>query len=201
MAHAEVEYRRGEYRKSAARREQILDAAFAVFSESGYTASSVNEIARRVGLSQTGVLHHFAGGKTALLQAVLDRRDQLAEDILADRHGIDFLRALSEITRTQLDKRGMIQAYRMLSTEAVNPDHPAHAHFHDRQRRVLHGLERAFREAMDDGDAPLDLDPHAAALSCMAMTEGLEVLWLNGFTVDMVGDSRRHLQQFLTTEL
>lgn len=201
MAHSEVEYRRGEYRKSAARREQILEAAFAVFSEFGYTASSVNEIARRVGLSQTGVLHHFAGGKTALLQAVLDRRDELAQGILGDRRGIEFLRALGEITRTQLDKRGMIQAYRMLSTEAVNADHPAHAHFHERQRRVLHGVETAFREAMDDGDAPADLDPRAAALSCLAMTEGLEVLWLNGFDVDMIGDSRRHLQQFLTTQL
>ncbi|WP_221583693.1 TetR/AcrR family transcriptional regulator [Microbacterium sp. G2-8] len=201
MAGSTVEYRRGEYRKSAARREQILEAAFAVFSELGYTAGSVSEIARRVGMTQTGVLHHFKGGKTALLQAVLDRRDEQAQAIIAGKRGADFLRALPEITTTQLDKRGMIQAYRMLSTEALNPDHPAHAHFQARQRLVLDGLEKAFREAIEDGDAPSDLDPHAASLSCLAMTEGLEVLWLTGFDVDMVAESRQHIQQFVTAPL
>lgn len=201
MSDSQVEYRRGEYRKSAARRQQILEAAFAVFSEHGYTASSVSEIARRVGMTQTGVLHHFKGGKTALLQAVLERRDEHAQAIIAGKRGIEFLRALPEITTTQLDKRGMVQMYRMLSTEALNPEHPAHAHFQARQRVVLDGIERAFREAVEDGDAPADLDPHAAALSCLSMTEGLEVAWLTGFDVDMVADSRRHIQQFLTTPL
>lgn len=201
MSGSTVEYRRGEYRKSAARREQILEAAFAVFSESGYTASSVSEIARRVGMTQTGVLHHFKGGKTTLLRAVLDRRDEQAQALIAGKRGVEFLRALPEITTTQLDKRGMVQAYRMLSTEALNPEHPAHAHFQERQRVVLDGLEKAFREAIDDGDAAPDLDPHAAALSCLSMTEGLEVIWLTGFDVDMVADSRRHIQQFLTTQL
>ncbi|WP_197517248.1 TetR/AcrR family transcriptional regulator [Microbacterium karelineae] len=201
MSSSEVEYRRGEYRKSAARREQIVEAAFAVFSELGYTAGSVSEIARRVGMTQTGVLHHFKGGKTALLQAVLDRRDEQAQAILADKRGIELLRSLPRITESQLDKRGMIQAYRMLSTEAVNPDHPAHAHFRERQQMVARGIEQAFREAVEDGDAAADLDPRAAALSALAMTEGLEVMWLNGFDVDMVEGSRRHIQQFLTTEL
>lgn len=201
MSGSIVEYRRGEYRKSAVRREQILEAAFTVFSELGYTASSVSEIARRVGMTQTGVLHHFKGGKVALLQAVLDRRDKHAQAIIADKRGIDFLRALPEITTTQLDRRGMVQMYRMLSTEALNPDHPAHEHFQSRQRVVASGLERAFREAIDNGDAPESIDPHQAALSCMAMTEGLEVMWLTGFDVDMVRDSRNHIQNFLTTPL
>lgn len=201
MSGSKVEYRRGEYRKSAARREQILEAAFAVFSELGYTASSVSEIARRVGMTQTGVLHHFKGGKVTLLRAVLDRRDEQAQAIIANKRGIEFLRALPEITTTQLNRRGMVQMYRMLSTEALNEDHPAHEHFQSRQNVVLHGLERAFREAIEDRDATESLDPHRAALSCLAMTEGLEVMWLTGFDVDMVGDSRNHIQSFLTTAL
>lgn len=201
MSGSQVEYRRGEYRKSAARREQILEAAFAVFSELGYTASSVSEISRRVGMTQTGVLHHFKGGKTALLQAVLDRRDEEAQRIITGKRGIAFLRALPRITETQLDKGGMIQAYRMLSTEALNPEHPAHQHFRKRQQMVARGVEQAFREAIEDGDAPADLDPRDAALSSLAMTEGLEVMWLNGFDVDMVAGARRHMRQFLTTEL
>ncbi|MBP2436539.1 hypothetical protein [Microbacterium amylolyticum] len=46
-----------------------------------------------------------------------------------------------------------------------------------------------------------DIDPREAALTSLAMTEGLEVMWLNGFDIDMVAISRVHLQRYLTTPL
>ena len=50
---------RGEYAKSAQRRQQIVDAAVEVFSLAGYRKGSLRDVADKVGLCQAGLLHHF----------------------------------------------------------------------------------------------------------------------------------------------
>lgn len=192
---------RGEYRKTAERRAQILDAAFAVFARSGYTASSVSEIARAVDMTQTGVLHHFAGGKPALLRAVLERRDVRAEEVLAGRSGRDFLAGLVEISRTQADQRGTVQLYTILAAEATDPDHPANPYFAKRFERIADAVTTAFAEVDAAGGLRDGVDPRRAALSTIAVTEGLELLWLNGLDVDMAADTQRHLDGLLRTPL
>ncbi len=192
---------RGEYRKSAQRREQILDAAFEVFSRSGYTAGSVSEIARQVGLSQTAVMHHFAGGKIALLRGVLERRDSVAVDLLKGLRGREFLAELVDISRRQTQQRGVVQLYRILSTEATDPAHPAHAYFRERSHYIADEVAQAFAQAQQDGDLKEGVDPRVASLSTLAMTEGLEMLWLYGHDVDMAEDVRAFLSGFLTEPL
>ncbi|GAA4157065.1 TetR/AcrR family transcriptional regulator [Leifsonia shinshuensis] len=192
---------RGEYRKSADRRAQIIEAAFDVFSRGGYTATSVNEIARAVGMTQTGLLHHFAGGKLALLEAVLDSRDKKAENTLEGRTGRDFLAGLIEISRAQAGQRGVVQLYTILSAEATDPEHPAHDHFRERFERIADAVTAALEETRDAGGLRADVDPRTAALSILAMTEGLELLWLNGFDVDMAEDVRRFIGTYLIDPL
>ena len=68
---------RGEYAKTSAKRTAILDAALEVFAESGYRSGSLRDVAGKVGMSEAGLLHHFPN-KSALLAAVLDRRDRRA---------------------------------------------------------------------------------------------------------------------------
>ncbi|UYQ77282.1 TetR/AcrR family transcriptional regulator [Glutamicibacter sp. JL.03c] len=192
---------RGTYRKTAQRREQILDAAFTLFAKNGYTASSVNEIARMVGISQTGVLHHFAGGKLALLTAVLQQRDALAEEKLQGKTGRDFLAALVEISRVQAQQRGVVQLYRNLSTEAVDSTHPAHQYFHERLRRIADAVTQSYSEVLlQDGLLP-GVEPRAAALNTLAMTEGLEALWLQGMDVDMAEGIRDYINGYLQRPL
>ena len=192
---------RGTYRKTAQRREQILEAAFAIFAKNGYTASSVNEIARAVGITQTGVLHHFAGGKLALLTAVLQQRDALAEENLRGKTGREFLAALVEISRVQASQRGVVQLYRNLSTEAVDPEHPAHNYFRERLGRIIEAVTRAFSEVLAEDGLKPGIEPRAAALNTLAMTEGLEALWLQGLDVDMADGIRWHINGFLARPL
>lgn len=192
---------RGTYRKTAQRREQILEAAFAIFAKNGYTASSVNEIARAVGITQTGVLHHFAGGKLALLTAVLQQRDALAEENLRGKTGREFLAALVEISRVQASQRGVVQLYRNLSTEAVDPEHPAHGYFRERLGRIIEAVTRAFSEVLAEDGLKPGIEPRAAALNTLAMTEGLEALWLQGLDVDMAEGIRWHINGFLAKPL
>ena len=49
--------KRGPYAKSAQRRRQIIEAAFDVFAARGYQGGSLQEVADRVGLGHTSILH------------------------------------------------------------------------------------------------------------------------------------------------
>jgi len=191
---------RGAYRKSAKRREEILDAAFEVFSRQGYTAASVNEIARTVGMTQPGLLHHF-GSKLAMLEAVLQRRDRIALDILSGRHEVEFLRGLLEIARRNKDVPGLLRLYAILAAESSAPDHPAHAYVTRRFDLVVSGTTRAFEEIRDRGLLREGVDPRTAALETTAMAEGMQLLWLQGVDLDMEAIIRGHFDGYLTAPL
>lgn len=192
---------RGEYRKSAERRAQILDAAFDVFSRNGYSAGSVNEIARTVGITQTGVLHHFAGGKIELLRAVVDQRFALAEQILGESTGREFLARLVEINRSQVRQRGLGQLARIVSAEASDPDHPAHEYFQERSRRILAAITAAYATVDQEGGLRPGTTPRQAAIRSLAMTQGLEQLWLDGVELDLAEEMRGYMSGFLTEPL
>jgi AcrR family transcriptional regulator len=64
-------------------RSEILDVALDLFSRNGYDRTSVREIARRVDLSQAGLLHYF-NSKEELFTEVLRRRDARNE-LMYDR--------------------------------------------------------------------------------------------------------------------
>jgi AcrR family transcriptional regulator len=55
-------------------RERILDSATQLFSERGYAATGVNDIARGAGVEKAALYWHFES-KAELLAAVLDRMD------------------------------------------------------------------------------------------------------------------------------
>src|SRR5690242_19294740 len=100
--------RRGPYAKTARRRQEILRTAIEVFAEYGYHGSSVREIAARVGLSETGLTHHF-GGKSALLAAVIEERD--AEDALRWTR----LGELRDLIAQNAQRPGIVALFTLLS--------------------------------------------------------------------------------------
>src|SRR4051812_9346739 len=56
----------------AQRREQILDAASALFAERSYDEVSVEDIARAAGVAR-GLVHHYFGGRNDVYVALLER--------------------------------------------------------------------------------------------------------------------------------
>jgi AcrR family transcriptional regulator len=171
--------KRGAYRKSRATQQAILDAGLEVFGRSGYHKGSLREIADKVAMSEAGMLHHFPS-KSALLAAVLDRRDQETRAMVdfSSTDPRDFLRSFVDVARHSAARPGVVELYCMLSAEATATDHPAHAYF---QARYALGLAemRGFMERLrDSGDLVPGLDPERAARFMLAVWDGLQVQWL-----------------------
>ena len=73
-------------------KERLILAAIELFSTKGYEGTSVEEIAKAVGIKAPSIYDHFKG-KEALLYAVRDYAD------IAYDKGMQFSRAQSEIYR------------------------------------------------------------------------------------------------------
>jgi len=62
------------------RREQILDAASALFRDQDYSAVSLESVAERAGVTR-GLLHHYFGSKRALFLEVLERAVAIPDSV------------------------------------------------------------------------------------------------------------------------
>src|SRR4051812_19305266 len=87
--------RRGGYAKGRERREAILHAANEVFAAQGFHKAALSTIAKQVGLSEPGLLHHFPSKEHLLLELLAMRHEHDAERVArALDHHEGFLDAL-----------------------------------------------------------------------------------------------------------
>jgi AcrR family transcriptional regulator len=193
----------GGYLKGRIRREDIITAAAAAYGELGYHGSSLREIAKRVGISHAGLLYYFPT-KEALLAAVLERRD--AED--AEREqltvppGLEVLRHFVALAEHNVRHPGIVDLYSRLAAEAVAPDHPAHDYFVRHYRAARDGVHESFDALAARGELRAGVEPGLAALTFIALMDGLQVQWLTvPGDVDLVGSLRFYLQNLLTVPL
>lgn len=96
------------------RRGEILDAALGVFSEKGYEAGTMREIATAVGVSEPALYRHYAG-KEALFEELVS----LAGDRIVDMAREMVGRVSPENLRESL--RGLIEARRVASEGCESP--------------------------------------------------------------------------------
>jgi len=183
---------RGQYAKTRERRKAILDAALEVFSEGGYRAGSLREIAQRVGISEAGLLHHFPN-KGALLEAVLDHRDDRSREMvpLESGDGAAMMRGLIRLAEYNASVPGVVELYCTLSAEATSSDHPAHGYFVRRYVYTRTNIERGFANLADRGLLRPGVTPYRCAVALIALMDGLQVQWLlDRSVVDMADELR-----------
>lgn len=195
--------RRGEYAKTAERRQDIIGAAVEVFSTSGFRSGSLREVADLVGLSQAGLLHHFPS-KKALLGAVLEWRDTdtMARFGASSARGIDVFRTLLRTVEHNSTTPELVELHVLLSAEATSVEHPAHDYFKRRYALVVTHVETALHQAAEDGHLHEHVTPPAAARAVIALMDGLQVQWLLAReSVDMAVDLRCAFQEMFSEPL
>ncbi|GAA4904386.1 TetR family transcriptional regulator [Stackebrandtia albiflava] len=187
------------YAKGRVRREDIIAAAAAAYGESGYRQASLRDIARRVGISHSGLLYHFPT-KEALLTAVLERRDAVdaARERLHGPPGAAVLRSMVSLAAHNTDHPAIVELYSRLAAEAVSPDHPAHGYFARHYRRARDLVRASFTAMAEAGELRDGVDPDRAATVFIALMDGLQVQWLTSpDEVDMTATLRTHLATLL----
>ena len=84
------------------RREQILDAANALFAERGYDEVSIEDIASSAGVTR-GLVHHYFGGRKEVYIALLERIGTMREEQLPPPVGRSARARLADSVSRWLD--------------------------------------------------------------------------------------------------
>ena len=195
---------RGPYASGIARREEIVLAALELFAVRTYDAVSLREVAAKVGITHTGLRHHFPS-KEKLLTAVLQYKEKVSLTPDPDHqvsgvevHGLDWIRASVDVLARNTQKPLEVQLFATLSVRAADPQHPAHAYFVGRYRYARELVAREFEAAKQAGDIRDDTDVDAAAQAMLATMDGLQIQWLlDPERVDMAAAYRQFLERFL----
>lgn len=158
------------------RREEILDGAAEMFAEHGYHGASLRDISSRVGISHSGMLHHF-DSKDALLEGVIDRLEDHAQSAL------DRVDELSTDRRSLL--RGLADVWhpgslpiRLLATldaESVSEDHPGRFRLARLRKVHEHLLESCFTAFAEQGLLRPGADPAFAGRAVLSVVLNLAV--------------------------
>ncbi|OAN36570.1 TetR/AcrR family transcriptional regulator [Microbacterium sp. H83] len=176
---------RGPYATGQARRQAIVDEALEVFSRTGFRGGSLREIAKRVGVTPAGLLHHFSD-KEELFAEVIHQRDEKVREAAGDPAEHTLLEQARRVVAHNRTSRGLTSLYAIVSAEATDPEHPSHADFAARYRDRAAEAEEILRLGQADGEVRDDLDPALAARLISGVMDGIQLQWLMDDSVDMV---------------
>ncbi|WP_457949781.1 TetR/AcrR family transcriptional regulator [Pseudarthrobacter sp. alpha12b] len=165
------------------RREEILAAATQLFSVEGFRGLTMSAIARGCGMSLSGLVHYFPT-KDLLLQATMDRRDEvdqarIAQPGQAHPRGWAYLESLVELVRLNQQQQGIVRLFTTVAAEAVDPQHPANAWLRSHHQSSAQRIRQALGEAAEDGTLAEDAPVDSIARSLIAAMDGLQIQWLS----------------------
>lgn len=94
----------------------------------------------------------------------------------------------------------MINLFTRLSTEAADPEHPAHPYFRERYASIRKGTARVLEAAAAMGYLRPDADPMDVAIQLTALMDGLQTQWGLEPGLGMHHHLRRAILGWLTPE-
>jgi AcrR family transcriptional regulator len=165
--------------RADARRETIIDAAIALFSEKGFRRATIRDLSAAVGVSEPVVYEHFRT-KRELYEAIMDRMADAAieelNSLMAPHLSVQDSRSfLLGLTRAMVawfsNQPGFV---RLLLSNALERESLSRR-FHARLRKQLVEVLGAFMEGRIRADSGVTLDPEVVAHTfiCMAAHHGL----------------------------
>jgi AcrR family transcriptional regulator len=176
-----------EYKEEA--KSRILEAANKVFAEKGYHEATMDDIAKRLGVSK-GAIYLYFPSKEDLFEAMCKTAPQAFKEILYSSFSADAnpvqsaTQFFDKMLKLSASNPGL--SFEILSEASRNPTlkrilRQNHAEYEE----VLTGFLAEGRKRRIVAD---NLDIHSLANSLIALWNGLETLLVSGLPVD---DARR----------
>ncbi len=164
------EERRGlRERQRQARDEAILEAAFGLIVEQGYTALTMEALAARVGISRQTLYHHFASREEITLRAILVLMEQSIAAIQAFDDSLSPVDTLKGVVRWMLESRSqpayaaLVKVKHLLTTIKTHPDY----------RRAYERREAALVQIVADAQSAGQIRADLPSLTIVEMLLGL----------------------------
>jgi AcrR family transcriptional regulator len=153
--------------------ESVLATAVTVFNERGFDGTSIDDLAKRLGVSKSAIYHHVEG-KDALLGLALDRAlvglEEVADEVRGlDGPAVDRLDALIRASVCVLVER--LPYVTLLLRVRGNSD--IERQMLRRRRRIDALVADLVKEAVGDGDLRPDIDPAVTARLIFGMVNSL----------------------------
>ncbi|MDA0636229.1 TetR/AcrR family transcriptional regulator [Nonomuraea sp. MCN248] len=159
--------------------EQAVEAAMRAFWESGYEATSTQDLCSATGLGRSSIYNAFASKRELFEKALrryMEQRDAEMAELLESPLPIrEKVRALlwGVVERAEGDPPGCMVVNALVELGPRDPELSALARRHQRER--VAGLRDAFAAACAQGELAPDRDPEALAQFLMAAIGGMQV--------------------------
>lgn len=156
---------------SQKKREAIVEAAIAEFTENGYKSTSMDKISARAEVSKRTVYNHFAS-KELLLDEILDSiwTKTLAATHFPYQQELSLAEQLTTIANQELDlleSEGFINLSRVLFSEYFHNKELAYQAM-EKYSQAESGLTIWIKAALAD-ERLIELDPHFASTQFIAL--------------------------------
>lgn len=184
-----------------ARRALILEAAIGLFGERGYYGFTIQELGKRCGLSNPGLLHYFPSKQDVLLQVLKELEVREAEfmeplvqratrEVAGHRSREAVLTILRAMIARATSRPEIVRLMAEIQIESLNPSHPAHDWWQMR--------DEGSRQFFTDLLRPHVKYPEIAARHLLALMDGLCAQWLRAYpTLSAVVEWDHALARFL----
>jgi TetR/AcrR family acrAB operon transcriptional repressor len=166
-------------------RKNLLSAALKVFSKKGYSATRLEDIALKAGVTRGAIYHHF-GGKEELFKELVTERsigvNQLAEQILSEGGSpATMLRRLLvrlfEYSEEDEDYRAMLEIATDKVEYTAELEEVARQNIRSRLA-LIRVLANLIRKGIEAGDFRADLSAKDAAIAVAGFLNGVGLLWV-----------------------
>lgn len=167
-------------------KDRIKAAALGLFTERGFAATTMREIAARANMAVGAAYYHFDSKEAIVMEFYIDSQEEVAQKIQAASTGItDLEERLSIALKTQFDYFAPYrQFFGILAKIAADPSHPL-SPFSPETAPIRDRSIRVYRDAIEGSDAklPADLLHHLPYLLWLYHM-GIVFFWLYDISPD-----------------
>jgi TetR/AcrR family acrAB operon transcriptional repressor len=171
--------------EAAQTRQDLLDAALEIFSQQGYEAARLQDIAKAAGVTRGAIYHHF-GSKTELFNTLMDeasaQESGAVEAAIAEGGSlVEIMARILAYSLALIEEDERLRQIFELSLFKTGDD-PELAEV--RRQRVeqtellVNSTASIMAQGIANGELRADLNPHTVARAFIAYQNGVATLWL-----------------------
>lgn len=160
------------------RKESILDAATQLFAEKGFEATPTAEVAKRAGVSEGTIFHHFKTKDGVLIHIIRRMMTRYSKEIRAEAEqaasGLDAVERMIRLHCRFINEhtQEFLVIFRDLPAHFLKPDLPQRKMVHDHVTKIFRLLTEAIQRGQSDGSIR-DVPPEKTAFILRGLLIGL----------------------------